>query len=151
MRHQLKVFGALALSAALLAATLTIASDKKSPNGTVAIDETQFALIVGGSTGDGTLMYQGDEHEFKLSGLSVGANVGAAKASAVGEVYDLKGLSAFPGTYTRFDASATLGGGVGALYLKNENGVVMKLTSRTQGLQLNVGSATGVKVTMAKQ
>jgi hypothetical protein len=44
--------------------------------------------------------------------------------------------------------SATAGGGVGALHLKNEHGVVMKLTSRTQGLQLNVGTATGVKVTM---
>jgi hypothetical protein len=68
--------------------------------------------------------------------------------SAAGEVYDMKDVAKFPGTYTKFDASATLGGGVGALYLKNENGVVMKLTSRTQGLQLNVASATGVKVTM---
>jgi hypothetical protein len=32
--------------------------------------------------------------------------------------------------------------------MKNENGVVMKLISRTGGLQLNVGSASGVKVTM---
>jgi hypothetical protein len=133
----------------LLAATFAVASQGKSPDGTVAIDETQFAVIVGGSTGGGKLMFHGGEHPFKLNGLTVGANVGASKVSAVGEVYDLKDLSKFAGTYTKFDASATLGGGVGALYLKNENGVVMKLTSRNQGLQLNVGSATGVKVTMA--
>jgi hypothetical protein len=36
----------------------------------------------------------------------------------------------------------------GALHLKNEHGVVMKLTSRTQGAQLNIASASGVKVTM---
>lgn len=142
---------ALSLATALLVVTLAVAAEKAAPAGTVTIDETQFALILGGSTGGGTLKYQGAEHEFKLSGLTVGANVGAAKVSAVGEVYDLKNLSKFPGTYTKFDASATLGGGVGALYLKNQNGVVMKLTSRNEGMQLNVGSATGVKVTMIKK
>ena len=34
------------------------------------------------------------------------------------------------------------------LQLKNENGVIMRLESRTQGLQLNAGSASGIKVTM---
>jgi len=69
--------------------------------------------------------------------------------SAAGEVYELKDLAKFPGTYTKFDAAGSYGGvGAGALYMKNENGVVMKLTSRTGGLQLNVGSASGVKVTM---
>ncbi len=150
MRHSLKTLGTLWISTALFATALATAAVKNAPDGKVAIDETQFSLIVGGSSGEGKLMYKGGEHEFKLSGLSVGANVGAAKVSAVGEVYDLKDLSKFAGTYTKFDASATLGGGVGALYLKNENGVVMKLTSRNEGLQINVGSATGVKVTMAK-
>jgi hypothetical protein len=68
--------------------------------------------------------------------------------SASGEVYDLPDLANFPGTYTKLDVSATVGGGVGALHLKNEHGVVMKLTSRSKGLQLNAGSATGVTVTM---
>jgi len=45
------------------------------------------------------------------------------------------------GTYTKLDASVTAGGGVGALHLKNENGVVMKLTSRTQGLQRDFAAA----------
>jgi len=50
--------------------------------------------------------------------------------SAAGEVYDLTDVANFPGTYTKLDASATVGGGVGVLHLKNEHGVVMKLTSR---------------------
>ena len=68
--------------------------------------------------------------------------------SAAGEVYELKDVAKFPGTYTKFDAGIAFGGGAGALHLKNEHGVVMKLTSRTQGAQLNVASASGVKVTM---
>jgi hypothetical protein len=80
----------------------------------------------------------------------VGANVGISKMSAAGEVYDLKNISKFPGTYTKLDVGIALGGGVGGLQLKNENGVIMRLESRTQGLQLNVGSASGIKVTMEK-
>ena len=53
--------------------------------------------------------------------------------SAAGEVYDLMDVANFPGTYTKLDASATVGGGVGVLHLKNEHGVVMKLTSRPKG------------------
>jgi hypothetical protein len=148
MKNFRKTFSILAVFAALLVGGLALAADKKTPDGTVTIDSTQFALVLGGSTGGGTLTYKGKTHEFKLSGLTVGANVGVTKIDAVGDVYDLTDLSKFPGTYTQWDASATLGGGAGALYLKNENGVVMKLTSRNKGLQINVGSANGVKVTM---
>jgi hypothetical protein len=148
MKTFARAFGALAVAAALLAGGLAMADEKKTPDGTVVIDSTQFALVLGGSTGGGTLTYKGKAHEFKLSGLTVGANVGVTKIDAVGDVYDLKDVAKFPGTYTQWDASATLGGGAGALYLKNENGVVMKLLSRNKGLQINVGSANGVKVTM---
>jgi hypothetical protein len=148
MRIRDSAIRVLATALVLVASTLALAADPKKPDGTVSIDETQFAVIVGGSVGGGKLTYKGKVHEFKISGLSAGANVGVSKMSAAGEVYDLKDLAKFPGTYTKLDVSATAGGGVGALHLKNENGVVMKLTSRTQGLQLNAGSATGVKVTM---
>jgi hypothetical protein len=148
MRIHLKAIAVLALLTAMLAGSLAFAADPKKPDGTVAIDETQIAVILGGTLGGGKLTYGGKVYDFKIGGLTAGANVGVSKMSAAGEVYDLKDVSKFPGMYTKFDASATLGGGAGALHLKNENGVIMKLTSRSKGLQLNVGSATGVKVEM---
>jgi hypothetical protein len=144
-----KTAGHVALAATLVAGGLALAADAKKPDGTVTIDETQFGFIVGGSTGGGTLTFKGKEHPFKLSGLSLGANVGVSKMSARGEVYDLTKLSQFPGTYTKLDASVALGGGMGGLHLKNENGVIMRLESRTKGLQLNLGMS-GVTVTMEK-
>jgi hypothetical protein len=42
-----------------------------------------------------------------------------------------------------------LGGGVGGSVLKNENGVIMRLTSTSQGIQLNL-SASGVTVKLDK-
>ncbi|MBE2295152.1 MAG: DUF1134 domain-containing protein [Phycisphaerales bacterium] len=121
---------------------------KKQPVGKVSIEEKQFGLILGGSMGTGILTFEGKDYPFKLKGLSAGINVGISKMSAVGEVYDLKKVSDFPGTYTKFQASVALGGGVGGLHMSNEHGVVMSLSSRTQGVDLNIGNMTGVTVTM---
>ena len=148
MQHVRKMTGPALLATTLLVSSLVLAADAKKPSGRVTINETQFALILGGSTGGGTLTFRGKQYPFRVGGLTVGANVGISRMSAAGEVYDLRNVSQFPGTYTRLDASIALGGGVGGLQLRNENGVIMRLESRTQGLQLNVVSASGVTVTM---
>lgn len=148
MKNVHKMTGAVLLAATLLAGGMALAADAKKPSGTVTIDETQFAFILGGSAGGGVLTFQGKQHPFKIGGLTAGVNVGISKMSAAGEVYDLKDIAKFPGTYTKLDVGIALGGGVGGLQLKNENGVIMRLESRTQGLQLNVGSASGITVTM---
>jgi hypothetical protein len=62
----------------------------------------------------------------------------------------MKSISEFPGTYTKLDASVALGGGMGGLRLKNENGVIMVLHSRTEGVDINLGSMSGMTVTMEK-
>ena len=133
---------ALFVSGATLAET-----PKKTPSGTVSIVETQIAFIVGGSFGKGELKFQGKKHDFKINGISAGANFGASKISAVGEVYDLKKLADFPGTYVQLEGAITLAGGVGGTVLKNQNGVIMRLQSTSQGLQFNL-SSSGVTVKM---
>jgi opacity protein-like surface antigen len=138
------------VAAALLVSGLALAADAKQPVGKVSIEETQFGLILGGSKGGGVLTFEGKEHHFKLMGLSAGLNIGVSKMSATGDVYDLKQIGQFPGTYTKLDASVALGGGLGGLRLKNENGVIMTLHSRTAGADLNLGTVSGVTVTMEK-
>ena len=149
MLNYRKIAAPFLLSTALLAGGLALAENAKKPSGRVAINETQFGLILGGSVGGGTLTFKGKEHPFKIGGLSLGANVGVSRMRAVGEVYDLKDISKFPGTYTKLDAAVALGGGVGGLRMRNENGVIMRLDSRTQGLQFNIGMS-GVTVTMGQ-
>jgi len=140
--------GCFLITAALLVSGLALAEDAKQPVGKVSIEEEQFGLILGGSEGSGSLTFEGKEHLFKLKGLSAGLNVGVSKMSASGEVYDLSNISQFPGTFTKLDASVALGGGMGGLRLKNENGVIMTLHSRTKGLDLNLGTVSGITVTM---
>ncbi|WP_295448274.1 DUF1134 domain-containing protein [uncultured Thiodictyon sp.] len=112
------------------------------------IAEEQFGMLLGGSKGRGTLIFKRKEYHFEVSGVSAGLNVGASTMTAVGEVYDMKDVAKFAVTYTQLDASVALGGGVGGQQLQNENGVIMTLHSRTQGLDLNLGKVSGLTVTM---
>jgi hypothetical protein len=140
----LAAFGAMALVGGSAAA-----ESPKEPVAQVSVDETQFGFIVGGSTGGGVLTYKGQEYPFKMGGISLGANIGVSKFSATGQVYDMTDVSQFAGTYARLTGSVALGGGMGDMTLRNENGVIMSLKGTTQGLQLNAG-ASGVTVTLEK-
>ncbi len=144
-----KIISAVVLGLSILSFGASAADAPKKPSGTVSIDETQFAFILGGSMGGGTLTYHGKKYPFKISGVSLGANVGVSKLAAVGEVYDLKELSKFAGTFTKLEGSVTLGGGMGGTVLKNENGVIMHLKSTSEGIQFNL-SASGVTVKLDK-
>lgn len=61
-----------------------------------------------------------------------------ASAPAVsGSVYRLKWLKAFPGAYLQLREGWALGDqGRGALWLRNKNGVTLKLAAQRQGLRL---------------
>ena len=143
-----KVMGSALLATSLLVGGVVLTAEVKQPVGKVSIQEKQFGLILGGSTGSGMLTFHGKKYPFKLKGLSAGANVGISKMSAVGAVYDLKQVADFPGTYSKRESSVALGGGVGGLHLKNEHGVIMELHSRTKGLDINIASMSGITITM---
>ncbi len=149
IKHHRSILSHLVLATALLATGLAMAEEKK-PVGTVSLEEEQIGFLLGGSRGSGVLTYEGKEHPFQVKGLSAGMNVGVSKMSASGEVYDMKGIDQFPGTYTKLDASVAVGGGMGGMHLKNEHGVIMTLHARTKGLDLNLGTMSGVTVTMDK-
>ena len=109
-----------------------------TPSGTVTIESKSVALGVGVSWGDGKLDYQGKTQDFTVRGLSV-VDVGVAKVSARGKVFNLNKLEDFAGTYAAAQAGAAVGGGMSVVALRNQNGVVLELTS----------TQTGVKFTLA--
>lgn len=139
------------LAPALLGAALAFAAPAATAKdlvkaGTIAIDETQFGFLVGGSTGGGTLYYKGKSYPFKIGGLSVG-NIGVSKVKATGTVYNMTNLSQFAGVYSNINASATAVKGAGAVRLKNGNGVILHINTSSGGLQLSAG-AGGVNITL---
>lgn len=59
------------------------------------------------SWGSGTITYKGKKHSVTVEGLSV-SEVGITRATARGNVYDLKKIEDFSGNYTATEAGATL-------------------------------------------
>ncbi len=88
-----KALGVLAVTAAFVVGGVAAAADRdwQKYDGSVSIDSTNFALIIGGSTGGGQLKFQDKTYDFKIAGLSAGVNVGVTKVEAAGFVYDLEG------------------------------------------------------------
>ncbi|MEW6657123.1 MAG: DUF1134 domain-containing protein [Thermodesulfobacteriota bacterium] len=106
--------------------------------GHVTIDLKGVGAIVGVSWGHGVLWFKGKKYPFHVEGLSVG-DVGFAKISARGKVYNLKKPRDLSGTYGALGAGVALAGGVAGLAMQNERGVVIDLGATQQGLKLNLG------------
>ena len=135
------------LMAGLLLTTVGASSAQEGqPSGKVALASKSVAVGVGVSWGDGTLTYHGKKYSFSVNGLSV-IDLGISKVTAQGEVFNLKKVSDFSGNYVAAEAGATAGGGGGAVAMRNQHGVVMKLTSTSQGVQLTLaGKGVDVKL-----
>lgn len=135
MKKQLLV---LSLAIFTLVAATALAASSEKPSGKVTIESKSFALGVGWSWGDGKLEFKGKSHNFSVDGLSV-LDAGYSSMSAVGEVFSLKKIEDFSGTYTAVEGGAALGGGEAAMVMRNQNGVVIKLTATQQGVKLTIG------------
>ena len=104
------------------------------------------AAGVGYIWGDGTLHFKGHDYRFSVNGLSV-VDVGVARIDGVGDVYNLRRVEDFPGTYVAATGGATVAGGGELAVLRNQNGVQIYIHSTTQGLKLNL-AANGISVAL---
>lgn len=131
----------------LLSAVGPAGAQGRAPFATLELSGGSVAAGIGFTWGSGTLTYKGRKYPVKVQGLSVG-EVGITRATAKGIVFDLKKIEDFSGNYTAGGAGATVGGGGEATIMKNQNGVVVELTSTTQGASLKV-AASGLRLTLA--
>ena len=128
----------------LMAGFAHAAGKSKLPDATLQLRSGSVAAGVGISWGKGTLMYKGREYPVSVNGLSLG-KVGITKVTASGEIYHLKSLEDFSGTFTATNADITLAGGHSGITMKNQNGVVVVLRATSKGVDLTVG-ASGVDI-----
>jgi hypothetical protein len=134
----LRYIARLFCCAALIFAVAATADDL-TPSGSIEISQVQIAFIGSGNLGGGTLHYAGKNYPFTVGGLGIGG-IGISKMEAVGTVYDMKRLADFPGAYVQGRYGFAVGeAGNGELWLKNANGVVLKLRTKRQGLALSLG------------
>jgi hypothetical protein len=154
-----KVF--LSLFATVLVSTVAMVAEGTSsappnvaeaiPSAYVWLSGGSAAIGIGYTWAHGTLHYSKDqkEYKFKLSGVSV-VDVGGAGITAEGEVYNLASPADLSGNYSAVTAGLTIGAGGSVAYLKNDNGVVIKLHSQTGGLRFNLAAA-GMHITLQQQ
>ncbi len=110
------------------------------PDGIVNMQQVQAAYIGSGSTGTGTLSFQGQTYPFSVSGLGVGG-IGVSEIQAQGYVYHLRNVLQFPGTYGQARYGFAIGqSSAGDLMLQNPAGVIMRLRARREGLMLSLGA-----------
>lgn len=114
----------------------------------VQLSSGTIAAGIGYSWGHGTLNYNGKQYPFKIDGLDVGS-VGVHEANSRGEVCNLTRLEDFNGNYAGVAAGATVGGGGSAMTLRNQNGVVLDLTSTTQGVSFTL-APSGVNINLQR-
>jgi len=117
-----------------------------SLSGTLSLTGDSLAFLVGYTWGNGTLSYQGAQHNFKITGLSA-LDIGATELTATGQVYNLKRIEDFNGIYTAVSAGATAVDGGTVTYLRNNNGVYIELKATTRGADFQLG-ADGVQLAL---
>ncbi|HEX9143199.1 MAG TPA: EipA family protein [Candidatus Binatia bacterium] len=121
-------------------ASNAVAAEKAQPSGKIAIESRSIAAGIGITWGDGKLSFKGKDYPFSIDGLTL-VDFGISKASAVGEVYNLTDSAKLAGTYVAAEAGITLGGGVGGMVLRNQDGVIIHLHSVSRGAKLQLGTS----------
>ncbi len=137
----------ISLAACFLATAPALAQEqpKGPPSASVAIEQIQVAFIGSGAAGGGNLNYHGESYPITVGGLGIGG-IGASKLTASGSVYGLQRREDFAGAYVQIRKGWALGDhGKGTLWLRNRNGVTMRLNTQRKGLQLSLG-ADGVVI-----
>jgi hypothetical protein len=143
----MKHFLSVVLCTFVFSVSMSATAEERTLSGTVDMKKTDFGFIIKGSVGKGTLHYRGKSYSFEAAGLGAGG-IGVSESSAWGEVYDLKRLEDFSGTYVQVRAGGAVAGkGKSMLTLSNGKGVSMDLRGNQKGLALNTG-ADGMRITL---
>ena len=141
-----------AAAAVLLAGALSSPAMAKShhapppPVTTIHFHGGSVGFIVGVGGASGSVRFHGVNYPIEVSGLKVGT-IGINSYDVDGRVYNLRRISDIEGTYASGEASATAGAGSGGIDMTNGNGVEIRATSVSQGLQLTLGPG-GVTITL---
>ncbi len=123
-----------------------ISTTLHAETGSVAVVFTKGGLILGVGGGEGVLTLRGKHYPFTVSGMSVGATIGASTTKLVGQALNLRGPESIEGTYSAVGAGGALAGGAGSVRLRNTNGtitngVILQLSGPKVGVELSAAVA----------
>ena len=118
-----------------------LATPSLAETGTVAVIFTKGGFILGVGGGEGVLLLRGKRYPFTVSGMSLGATIGASTTKFVGRALNLRGPASIEGAYSAVGAGGALAGGAGGVQLQNANGVILQLSGPKVGLEVSAAVA----------
>lgn len=130
-----------------LALAVGVAAPSHAITGTVRVTVAKAGFVVGAGGGRGTLTFRHRNYPFTVQGLSLGFTAGASINKLVGRADYMSELGDFAGTYSVVGAGGALIGGVGAVQLKNDKGVIITLQGPKGGLEVSA-NVTKVVITL---
>jgi len=110
-------------------------------SGTFHLEAYRASFIGSAGYAKGVLRYKGKSYPFKATGLGAGG-FGVSKSKVSGTAYNIKNPDDFTGAYVNFRSGVTVTDeSMGRRnWVKNDNGVVLSLSGKSTGLQLNLGA-----------
>jgi hypothetical protein len=126
-----------ALVALFVLGVAGVSSAAYADSGTIWIREFKGGWFIGGSGGNGMLVFHGRRYPLSIGGLSVGLVFGGSVTKLYGHVSNIRRPSDVVGVYGGAGAGAAVGVGGRAIVLQNEKGAVLRLSGRQVGLIAN--------------
>jgi len=102
-------------------------------SGSISFRVVKAGLVIGGSAGSGTLIFEGRQYPLGIGGLSYGFTFGASETRFRGTVSNIRRPSDVTGVYAAGNVGAAVGRGAQAIVLTNQKGAVLSLTGRSGG------------------
>src|SRR5712675_3660579 len=106
---------------ALLTGVAGFSTPSRAETGQVTVIFTKGGFVVGVGGGEGVLILRGKRYPFTVSGMSLGATIGASTTKFVGRAINLRGPASIEGTYSAIGAGGALAGGAAGVQLQNAN------------------------------
>jgi hypothetical protein len=131
--------------AGLLVSGLTTAA--RAETGAVRVVFTKGGFIIGVGGGRGVLTFRGKPYPFRVSGMSVGATIGASTTDLVGRALNMRTPGDIAGSYSAIGAGGALAAGAGGVQLQNEKGVILQLHGVKVGVELSA-AVGGVQIAL---
>src|SRR3979409_883332 len=87
------------------------ATSSHAETGSVRVVFTKAGFVVGVGGGRGVLTFRGRNYPFRVSGMSLGATIGASTSQMSGRALNLRGPGDIAGTYSALGAGGALAAG----------------------------------------
>ena len=141
--------GIRVIQAAVLASllSLTAVTSSQAETGAVRVVFTKGGFIVGVGGGRGVLTFRGHRYPFRVSGMSLGATIGASTTDFVGRALNMRSPGDIAGNYSAIGAGGALAAGAGGVQLQNEKGVILQLHGVKVGVELSA-AVGGVQIAL---